>query len=171
MSVSFGKPKTAVLAVYGAKTSLTKRLRDQGFVLHTSLDVKRIQEIMAATCKNYPVKTRRFVGDIGPLFCSTPRYENVVSYGLLAVDKSGKQRVIDAKWIIGLNGPRNGQEKSIKLFQAKLVSGKILEVEELEHYLNELEQNLQAEDPDAAITLNELPTFHAVDREMKYSPR
>ena len=149
MSVSFGKPQTAWLSMYGSKTALTKQIRDKGFRLRTSLGVNDIYAIMAVTCRDYPIKKRPLGQKAGAMFYSNRKYSNVIGFGLLS--KDGKS-IIGPDWILGLTAGE-GQDKALKLLYAKLLSGKIHDEDEMETCLNELERNLRDRDPHAEITL------------------
>lgn len=149
MSVDFSNAKTAW---YG-KTKLTKAIQRNGFGLTTSLSIGDIGTAIELTCKQYP-EERTLLREIMKPVTSVQKGHNVVSYGGVARGKeTGKEIVLIPQWRLGLAGPVGNYEYRIVLVRAMLHSGKIAEVEELGHFINELESNLHTMDPAARIDL------------------
>lgn len=148
MSVDFSKSKTAW---YG-KTKLTKAIHRNGFGLTTSLSISEVGNAIELTCRQYPEK-KTFFREIMKPVTSVEKGGSVISYGGAIMGKAGKEVVIAARWKLGLAGPVDNYKYRIVLLHAKLTSGKIDEVEELGHFVNELEQNLRTMDPEARIDL------------------
>jgi len=149
MSVSFGNPQTAW---YG-KSKLTKQIQ-QGFGLSTKLDIGQVQEAAVRTCKEFPPKKVPLVRDQRkPMIMGDGKGNDLIWYGLAGVGKSGKERVYGPQWKLALGSGTAGYQYTIALAYAKLYSGKISDVVELEFFLNELERNLREADPQATISL------------------
>jgi hypothetical protein len=148
MSVDFSNSKTAW---YG-KTKLTKEIHRNGFGLATSLGIGEVGKAIELTCAQYPEKKGLFRRIMKPV-TSAEKGHNVISYGPVTQGKTGKEIVIMPEWKLGLAGPVGNYEYRIVLLRAQLHSGKIDEVEELGHFINELEHNLRDMDPDAKIDL------------------
>jgi hypothetical protein len=148
MSVDFGNAKTAW---YG-KSKLTKAIHRNGFGLTTRLSVAEIGSAIELTCEQYPEKKAIFRQIMKPVTALQKGY-NVVSYGAVIQGKMGKEVVPTPDWKLGLAGPVGNYEYRLVLLHAKLHSGKIDEVEELGHFINELESNLRNMDPQARIDL------------------
>ncbi len=149
MSVDFGNSKTAW---YG-KTKLTKAIHRNGFGVATSLSISEVGNAVELTCRKYPEKKALFRQIMKPV-TAVERGHSVVSYGTVYPSKqTGKEIVVGAEWKLGLSGPVGSYQYRIVLVHAKLHSGKIDEVEELGHFINELERNLRDMDPAARIDL------------------
>lgn len=151
MSVTFGKTKATV---FGNQTALTKQIRKHGFRVDTDLDSARIRELILSTCENFPPKEERLIGTFGPRVINNSFAKNVISYGHISIhDKNGKKyvKVTLARWSLVL--AEAGDHRALRLSTAKLANGSIQEVEEMEHFVNELEQNMQVDDATASITL------------------
>jgi hypothetical protein len=148
MSVDFGSANTAW---YG-KTKLTKTIHRNGFGLATSLSVGEVGTAIELTCKGFPEKKAIFRQTLKAV-TSVQKGHNVISYGNVARDKTGREIVVMPAWKLGLAGPVGNYAYRIVLVHATLHSGKIDEVEELGHFINELESNLHGMDPAAKIDL------------------
>jgi hypothetical protein len=149
VSVDFGKPKTAW---YG-KTKLAKAIHQNGFGLTTSLSISEVGNAIELTCKQYPEKKEIFRQIKKPVTSLEKGY-SVISYGVVyPAKKTGREIMHTVYWKLGLAGPVRNYEYRIVLVRATLHSGQIDEVEELGHFINELEQNLRNVDPDARIDL------------------
>jgi hypothetical protein len=149
MSVDFSDAKTAW---YG-KTKLTKAIHRNGFGLATSLTIGEVGKAIELTCKEFPEK-KAFFREIMKPVTSLEGGHNVISYGGVVIGKkAGKEIVPVPEWKLGLAGPVDSYKYRIVLLKAKLHSGKIDEVEELGHFINELERNLRGMDPAARIDL------------------
>jgi hypothetical protein len=150
MSVDFSDSKTAW---YG-KTKLTKVIHRNGFGIATSASVGEVGKAIELTCEQYPEKKAIFRQIMKPI-ASLEGDHNVISYGAVSATlaKAGKEKVVVPQWKLGLAGPIDSYKYRIVLMQAKLFSGKIAEVEELGHFINELERNLRDIDPGATIDL------------------
>jgi len=150
MSVSFGNPKTAW---YG-KTRLTKAINHGGFGVSTSLDIGKVQAAAVQTCQEFPVKKARLVRFPMKPMMMTRKGVEVIAYGMVNTNKkTGKEYVGSSSWQLALGSGADGYDYRIILAYAQLHSGKIDEVGELEYFLNELERNLQHQDPRASIKL------------------
>lgn len=154
MTVSFGSPKTA----WFGKTALTKSILKGYFRINTTLGFDEIEQAIVETCTNYPVKTRHFLGDEKVVYRYRKQVkQKVVSYGSFSTAKDGDDFVAAPEWSLAPVVIRdNGKEyKVFKVVTAKMVSGKINNVEEMECFLNELEQRLRRQDAQAAVTLGQ----------------
>lgn len=152
MSVSFGKPKTAW---YG-KTRLTKAINRGGFGISTGLDAGKIQDAATQTCGEFPVKQARLIRSPMKPLIRMRKGTEVISYGVVGTDsKTGREYMSVPSWELALGSGADGYRYRIVLAYARLFSGKIDEVEELEYFLNELERNLRSLDSQAAIELIE----------------
>jgi hypothetical protein len=152
MSIGFGKPKTAW---YG-KTRLTKVINRGGFGVSTGLDIDKVRVVAIQTCNEFPVKKARLIrSPMRPLIRVRKGVE-VISYGIVATSKkTGEEYMPVPSWELALGNGTGAYRYRITLAYAKLFSGKIDEVEELEYFLNELERNLRRLDPQAMIALLE----------------
>ncbi len=150
MSVDFGKPQTAW---YG-KSKLTKAINRGGFGLATSLGLDKVQEAAVRTCREFPVKKARIVRSPMKPVIMTKKGAEVIAYGMVDTNKkTGKEYVLIPEWELALGSGADSHNFRIILRYAKLYSGKISEVEELEYFLNELERNLRHLDPEATVEL------------------
>ncbi len=149
MSVDFSNSKTAW---YG-KTNLTKAVHRNGFGLATSLSISEVGDAVELTCKGYPEKKAAFRIVLKPV-TALEKGHDVIAYGNAVPSKrTGKEIVLSPRWKLGLSGPVGNYKYRIVLLHAQLHSGKIAEVEELGHFINELERNLRNMDPEARIDL------------------
>lgn len=150
MSVSFGNPKTAW---YG-KTRLTKDINNSGFGISTDLDISQVQAAAVQTCREFPVKKARLTRSPMKPVITAKKGVEVIAYGVVGTNKqTGKEYVAPSSWHLALGSGTGEYKYRIVLAYAQLYSGKINEVEELEFFLNELERNLQHQDPRARIEL------------------
>jgi hypothetical protein len=153
MSVDFGTIRTGM---FGFTPALTKRIRKQGFRVDSALDIARIQAVIRATCTAYPPAKRKWGstyvtdpdGDFRPRITRTDRFSNMISYGSGSVREDGTERVSSIRWGLVLT-----EGKQLKLADAQLTNGRISAITEMERFLNELEQNLQLQDPSASISM------------------
>jgi hypothetical protein len=154
VTVNFGKAKQA----WVGKSPLTKAIMNGAFGIATSLDIGQVQEAAARTCADFPVKNRKLLGTYKPCIqADRPNREReVIAYGSTTRAKTGKDIVITPCWKLGLGSGVQDHQFTIVLLYAKLTSGKIDEVEELEYFLNELERVLRESDPKATVDLVEL---------------
>lgn len=154
MTVSFGSPKTA----WFGRTALTKSILKGYFLINTTLGFDEIEQAIVETCADYPVKTRRFLGDEKVVY----RYrkgvkQKVVSYGSPTKAKDGGELVLIPEWSLAPVAIKDsGREyKVFKVVTARMASGKINNVEEMEYFLNDLEKRLRLKDAQAAVTLGQ----------------
>ena len=141
MSVDLGKPKTALMG----KSATTKRI-ESGFTLTVGLDRDRLFEVIHKFCEAYPKKKGVF---------------GIVNGAMLFVRRSDKARLIGfgtitngtimPDWSLALVGATPAYR--LELVQARLVSGLVAEVKELQRFLNALEEELRLVDATARITL------------------
>lgn len=149
MSVDFNNSKTAL---YG-KTKLTKAIHRNGFGLATNLSINEIGSAIDLACQQYPEKMAIFRQVKKPISV-IEKGHNAISYGAVSHGKkTGKEIVLVPDWKLGLTGPAGNYQFRIVLLHATLRSGKIAEVEELGHFINELERRLRDTDPRARIDL------------------
>ena len=149
MSVDFNNPKTAW---YG-KTKLTKVIHRNGLGLATNLSISEIGSAIERACQQYPEKNAIFRQVKKPV-TAVEKGHNVIFYGAVSHGKkTGKEIVLVPDWKLGLTGPAGSYQFRIVLLHATLRSGKIAEVEELGHFINELERSLRDMDPQARIDL------------------
>jgi hypothetical protein len=145
LSVSFGKPGTAFVG----KTNLTKAIHGNGFGITTSLDAPTVWQTARKTCREYPERKEWLTGLHGPRIQHSNRAgAELITYGMLTKDQD---QVSVRHWALALAKGTGNYSYTLRLAYAKLVSGKIDHIEELEYFLNELEGNLRLLDPNAAI--------------------
>jgi hypothetical protein len=147
MSVTFGKVTTA----FFGKTSLTKAISNGAFLIKSSLDLAQIWQVAAKTCEEYPPKRRRIGGEYRAVIRRERSGRQFIAYGSSALSKSGEHIVLIPEWklaCVDIEG-----YKVFKLASAKLFSGSISEVQEMEFWINEFERNLRSRDPVATVTL------------------
>lgn len=147
MSVTFGK----VTRAFFGKTSLTKTIFNSVFVLKSSLDIVEVWQLAGQTCDEYPPKRRRIGGEFRAVIRRERSGEEFIAYGSSIDSKSGAHIVLIPDWMLTCG--ENRDHMFFKLTSARLLSGSIKEVEELESWINEFERNLQKRDPGSAVTL------------------
>jgi hypothetical protein len=157
MSVDFGKVKGSWP---GFKTGLTRQISKQGFRIDSSLDTARLREIIQVTCEEFPHRnltwgSRKYVvagdGDWCMMVINSAIAKNAISFGQRYTGKEGGQRMRLVRW--GLVLTDVGGSRTLKLSNAKLISGSIDAAEILQEFLNTLEASVQREDPSASITM------------------
>lgn len=147
MSVTFGR----VTRAFFGKTSLTKTIFNGTFVLKSSLDIAQIWQIAAETCDNYPPKPRRIGGEFRAVIRRESSGRQFISYGSSIKSKSGEHIVLIPDWELALRESR--AHIFFKIASARLLSGSIKEVEDMEFWINEFERNLRNRDPGSSVTL------------------
>lgn len=156
MSVDFGKARQ----VFFGKSPLTKALTSGAFGVSTTLTMDQLRHAAAVTCREYPLK-RRFLQSMGPRIVQRKNDLEVIAYGSLTQRRTARGESVetvldnasDVRWELALGAGLPGYEYVILLARHTETSGKINEVEELQYFINELERNLRALDPQAEITL------------------
>lgn len=156
MSVDFGSPRQA----FFGKSSLTKAITRGAFGVSSSLTMDQVREAAVLTCRGYPVK-KRFLGQAGPRIVQRKNGHEVIAYGYLDRRRTPDGRTIETvrdtavalDWELALATGVPGYPYAILLARYTETSGKIDEVKELQYFLNELERNLRALDPQAEISL------------------
>lgn len=147
MSVTFGK----VTRAFFGKTSLTKTIFNGVFVLKTSLDIAQVWQVAGQTCDEYPPKNRRIGGEFRAVIRRERSGREFIAYGSSIKSKSGDHIVLIPDWMLACRESRD--HIFFKLSAARLLSGSIKEVEEMESWINEFERNLQNRDPGSTVTL------------------
>jgi hypothetical protein len=147
MSVTFGK----VTRAFFGKTSLTKTIFNGVFVVKSSLDIAEVWQMAAETCDGYPPKHRRLGGEFRAVIRRERSGREFIAYGSSIKSKSGENIVLIPDWKLACGESRGCM--FFKIASARLLSGSIKEVEEMESWINEFERNLQNRDPGSAVTL------------------
>lgn len=158
MSVDFGKARQ----VFFGKSPLTKALTRGAFGVSTTLTMDQLRDAAALTCREYPIK-KRFLQSMGPRIVQRKSGHEVIAYGSLAQRRSASGELVqtvpdnapDVRWELVLGAGLPGYPYVILLARYTETSGKINEVEELQYFLNELEHNLRALDPQAEISVTD----------------
>ena len=152
MSVSFGNVKTA----FFGKTNLTKTLINGAFHINSGLNIAQVWQVAARTCEEYPAKRKRMqFGEYKAVIRRERSGQQFIAYGSSAASKSGEDVVLIPQWKLACVEIQG--HKFLKLASAKLRSGSIYEVEEMEFWINSFEHNLQAIDRGATVML-EMPS-------------
>lgn len=147
MSVTFGKVTTA----FFGKTSLTKSISNGAFYIKSTLDLAQVWQVAAQTCEGYPPKRKRIGGEYRAVIRRERSGHEFIAYGSSSLSKSGGYIVLIPEWKLACVEVQG--YKVFKLASAKVFSGAISEVQEMEFWINEFERNLRSRDPGATVTL------------------
>ena len=147
MSVTFGK----VTRAFFGKTSLTKAIFNGVFVLKSSLDIAQVWQVAGQTCDEFPPRRRRIGGEFRAVIRRERSGQEFIAYGSSIKSKTGEHIVLIPDWMLACGESRD--HIFFKLASARILSGSIKEVEEMEFWINVFERNMQNRDPGSTVTL------------------